>query len=335
MNRRESRTFCITCKRKTGYRIEKECVQKTIRGKDYNIWLTTARCEVCESRVNLHGLIDLNVRETDQQYRAAEGIITIEEIQKIMDLYDVGKAPLSLVLGFGEITITRYLDGQVPSKEYSDILKSVLGSREEMRKILLKNGSKISGPAYRKAMDAVANLDELFGSVSSELLAIISEVFRVLNEVTPLALQKILYYVQGLYIAKYNVPAFPEHCEAWIHGPVYRNVFKMFREFKYSPIEDSRFAMLENLADEMPKEKRELVDLVLNTVGIYNGKYLEEITHKEDPWKNARQGCLEDEPSAQKIDLDDMKDYFVEQNKKYDLYTEKGMRKYLRTMYQR
>ena len=38
------------------------------------------------------------------------------DIKKIMDIYKIGKAPLSLALGFGEVTIPRYLEGQVPSK---------------------------------------------------------------------------------------------------------------------------------------------------------------------------------------------------------------------------
>lgn len=35
-----------------------------------------------------------------------------------MKIYKIGKAPLSLALGFGEVTITRYLSGQIPLKEY-------------------------------------------------------------------------------------------------------------------------------------------------------------------------------------------------------------------------
>ena len=35
---------------------------------------------------------------------------------------DIEKRPLSKLLGFGELTITRYLDGQLPSVKYSNIL---------------------------------------------------------------------------------------------------------------------------------------------------------------------------------------------------------------------
>ena len=46
----------------------------------------------------------------------------------MMKIYKIGRAPLSLALGFGEVTIPRYLEGQMPSKEYSDIIKATFSS---------------------------------------------------------------------------------------------------------------------------------------------------------------------------------------------------------------
>ena len=53
--------------------------------------------------------MDYNVKEIDEQYRKAEEVITVEDIERLMKLYNIGKAPLSLALGFGEVTISRYL----------------------------------------------------------------------------------------------------------------------------------------------------------------------------------------------------------------------------------
>ena len=52
-----------------------------------------------------------------------------------MYLKEIGKVPLSLTSGFGEVTVSRYLKGQAPSKEYSGIIKVVL---------------LLSSPAYMK-----------------------------------------------------------------------------------------------------------------------------------------------------------------------------------------
>ena len=45
-----------------------------------------------------------------------------------MEIYKIGNESLSLKLGFIEVTIHRYLKGQVPSKKYSDIIKNALSS---------------------------------------------------------------------------------------------------------------------------------------------------------------------------------------------------------------
>ena len=45
-------------------------------------------------------------------------------------------------------------------------------------------------------------------------------------------LQKILYFIQGIYSATYDEFLFEENCEAWVHGPVYRNVYFLFKDFK-------------------------------------------------------------------------------------------------------
>lgn len=58
-----------------------------------------------EAGTRTPGLIDKNVREMDEQFRAAEGLVSIDDIEKLMKIYKAGKAPLSLALGFGEVTI--------------------------------------------------------------------------------------------------------------------------------------------------------------------------------------------------------------------------------------
>ena len=80
-----------------------------------------------------------NAQEIDRQYRLQEGIVSVEDIYNLMEVYKIGKAPLSQTLGFGEITITRYLAGQVPSKEYSDIIRKALESPNFMVEKLNQN----------------------------------------------------------------------------------------------------------------------------------------------------------------------------------------------------
>ena len=189
--------FCVECRKDTEYVLQKKTITKTIRDKAYQFVITTAVCPECGEEMGIPGLMDQNVREVDEQYRAAEGLVTVDDIEKLMKIYKIGKAPLSFALGFGEVTVSRYLSGQVPSKEYSDIMRAALTSPAFMKKLLNENREKIADTAYHKAMDAADGLEELF-SVSDNMLRVIAYVFERLEEVTPLMLQKLIYFIQGV-----------------------------------------------------------------------------------------------------------------------------------------
>ena len=248
-----------------------------------------------------------------------------------MKIYKIGKAPLSLALGFGEVTIPRYLEGQVPSKEYSDIVKAALASPAYMKEKLIENRDKLTDAAYKKAMTAADSIESLF-SVSDKMLRVIAYVFEKLEEVTPLMLQKLLYFIQGVYSALYGKPVFVEDCRAWIHGPVYPEVYELFRDFKYNPIDDARFALLEGNEDALTDDEKKVIDLVVNTFGMYGGKVLEKITHNEDPWMEARKGYGDSIPSSELLPKDRIMKYYIMVNQKYGIDTEAGLRTYIHDM---
>ena len=331
MKRKERKDFCITCRRDTEYVLKKQKVIRVIKDKEYQFSITTAICSECGEEMSLPGLIDRNIQEIDEQYRAMENIVTTEDIKRLMKIYKIGKAPLSLALGFGEVTISRYLTGQIPSKDYSDIMRKALTSPAYMKKMLKENKQKIADTAYSKAMEAAEQLENLF-SVSDKLLRAIYYIFQQLEEVTPLMLQKLLYFIQGIYLVLNNVSVFDEDCEAWVHGPVYPEVYNLFKDFKYNPIDDARFFVLTGTKDKLTAEERKVIDLVVNTFGLYGGKTLEKITHNEEPWKLAREGYDDGIPSNEIITKDSIRKYFSSVNEKYPLNSEKGINEYINAM---
>ena len=106
------RDYCINCRKETTYTLKKQEIRKVIKDKEYTFLITVAVCNECNEEISVPGLLDLNIKEIDSQYREKENLITIEDINKLLKIYDIGKGPLALVLGFGEVTIKRYLDGR-------------------------------------------------------------------------------------------------------------------------------------------------------------------------------------------------------------------------------
>jgi uncharacterized phage-associated protein len=331
MTEKGRRDFCIECRKETEYFLRKKNIVKNIRDKEYIFTITVAVCAECGEEMSIPGLIDKNVQEIDEQYRTAEGLVSIDDIEKLMKIYKIGKAPLSLALGFGEVTIPRYLEGQVPSKEYSDIMKTALSSPAYMKQKLVENREKLTDAAYRKAFTAAESIEKLF-SVSDKMLLVIAYIFEKLEEVTPLMLQKLLYFIQGVYSALYGRPILEEDCRAWVHGPVYPEVYELFRDFKYNPIDDARFALLEWADDTLTNDEKRVIDLVVNTFGMYGGKVLERITHNEEPWMEARKGYGDGIPSNELLPKEQIMKYYILVNQKYSIDTEDGLRTYIRDM---
>lgn len=331
MAERKRMDFCIECRKETEYMLQKRRIVRMIRDREYTFEITAAICGECGEEMSIPGLIDRNVQEIDEQYRETEGIVTVKDIERLMKLYKIGKGPLSLALGFGEVTIPRYLEGQIPSKEYSDIIKSALSSPAFMREKLAGNREKLTDAAYKKAMAAAEGLEVLF-CVSEKMLGVIACIFEELEEVTPLMLQKLLYFIQGIYSALYGKPLFEEDCRAWVHGPVYPEVYTLFRDFKYNPIDDVRFGLLKGTDDVLTEEERDVIDRVVNTFGIYGGKVLERITHNEEPWKSARKGYGDQVPSSELVSKDSIRKYYESVNEVYGVGSEEGVREYIRHM---
>lgn len=331
MTEKGRRDFCIECRKETEYLLQKKDIVKNIRDKEYTFAITVAVCAECGEKMSIPGLMDKNVQEIDEQYRSAEGLVSIDDIERLMKIYKIGKAPLSLALGFGEVTIPRYLEGQVPSKEYSNIMKTALSSPTYMKQKLMENREKLTDAAYRKAFAAAESIESLF-SVSDKMLRVIAYIFEKLEEVTPLMLQKLLYFIQGVYSALYGKSIFEEDCRAWIHGPVYPEVYDLFRDFKYNPIDDARFALLEGTEDALTDDEKRVIDLVANTFGMYGGKVLEKITHNENPWMEARKGYGDSIPSSELLPKERIMKYYILINQKYDIDTEDGLRTYIHDM---
>ena len=82
------------------------------------------------------------------------------------------------------------------------------------------------------------------------------------GEVTPLLLQKLLYFIRGVYSTLYGRPIFEEDCRVWVHGLVYPEVYELFRDFKYNPIDDARFALLEGTENALTDDEKRVIDLV-------------------------------------------------------------------------
>ena len=185
-----------------------------------------------------------------------------EEIEALMSLYHLGKAPLSYALGFGEVTITRYLQGSTPHPDYAQVIHNALCDIDYMMDLVNKNHEKM-GPAFKKAINRCLTLKSQF-SCSKEILQVISYLFYTLEELTPMQLESYLYFIQA-----YSYP----------------DVYHLFSTFPFRVQDDMRYKIIEDAYLDLDENKKEYIDEILNTFSRYPLKTLITLT-KTGPWKN-------------------------------------------------
>ena len=116
------KSFCEECRNDVDYIEAVAPMVGTIKEKAYHYVGKEAHCADCGSQLFIPELSDYNLRALYDVYRKENHIISLEQIREIPEKYTIGKRPLSLLLGWGEQTFSRYADGDMPTKQYSDIL---------------------------------------------------------------------------------------------------------------------------------------------------------------------------------------------------------------------
>ncbi len=308
--------FCEKCRDTVEYTVKMVDKEKTIKGRTTKYVGKAAYCDKCKEEIFIPEVRDFNLRALDVSYREAENLIKVEDIEKVLEKYDIGKRPLSLLLGWGEGTLTRYIDGDTPTKPYSDILKRILEDRNYYQDILEKNKGNISPVAFRKSMEAVEGINTATGNEISKIESAVKYLLMQTSEITPLALQKLLYFAQGFQKAFTDAFMFEEDCEAWVHGPVYRNVYNKYNGYGYNPIEEKE---LSHEGINLTEDEKELLDHIVSYFGCYSGKILENMTHSEEPWRVARRGLGDWENSDRVIEKIEIESYFNSVKEKYKM----------------
>jgi uncharacterized phage-associated protein len=121
---------------------------------------------------------------------------------------------------------------------------------------------------------------------------------------TNLKLQKLLYYAQAWHLAFYDEPLFDEEFRAWKHGPVLPTQYRRYRHTGWNPI-------LDRLSPpELPERVCLHLKYILRSYGSDSAIALEQMTHAEPPWREARGNLDPDRNSNRAISTESMRSFY-------------------------
>ncbi|OON98815.1 MAG: hypothetical protein ATN35_03205 [Epulopiscium sp. Nele67-Bin004] len=301
---KEKTSFCNECNHEVVVAGASSTLQGKLKGQTYfyegEVPLSDCGHEVKDDEIEM-----LNLKALHDTYRAENNIISLEKIREIPTKYQIGKRPLSNLLEWGELTFTRYFEGDLPSKAYSKILDDIYNSPEIYLEILEKNKNNISIKTYQKSIAVAKKLLQQ----NSKANDILSYIICNTADITQLSAQKLLYYCEGFYIAFFDTPLFNDSCYAHESGPIYQGLC---------------ISNIENI-NLLPAEKV-VIDNVIKSFACYSGMTLASMTTAEMPWilSNEQSKC---------ISKQDIKSYFVEVVKKYNMLSALDIQVYAKKMF--
>lgn len=131
-------------------------------------------------------------------------------------------------------------------------------------------------------------------------------ILRKAGTMTAMKLQKLVYYCQAWSLVWEDKPLFKARIEAWANGPVIPSLYQLHRgAFKVAawPQGDPK-AFDDNAAE------KSTIDAVIEFYGDKSSQWLSDLTHAEDPWKNARRGLPSGVPCKNEITTAAMAEYY-------------------------
>lgn len=102
------------------------------------------------------------------------------------------------------------------------------------------------------------------------------------DSITHLKLQKLAYYAQAWALVILGHPLFEEDFQAWTHGPVLPSLYKKYGGNGWDALP---------APESLPDIEDDAVTVLTEVKCIYgelSAKHLENLTHQEQPWREAR-----------------------------------------------
>lgn len=278
-------------------------------GVSYEYPAQQAVCRECGSEAVYDPFREAAGLAFNEAVRRANGLVPLEKVRGLPRKYRIGKRPLSLLLGWGELTYTRFFEGHTPSRSYSDTIERLYEDPAAYYRVLVRNRHRITDVAYRKSEQAVQALLEDSFSGEKKLYEV-ADYFCDLSDgdVTPMMVQKLTYYAHGFSYVFLDTPLLDQMPDVWQTEPVYEQIRQEFQERDYD----------DNLAPapvNFSEDEEELIRAVFESFGKYSGMVLSRMVQSETPLAEAVDDYAAVDGHS-KVSAEAMKAFFCEQAKK-------------------
>lgn len=133
---------------------------------------------------------------------------------------------------------------------------------------------------------------------------VVKFILSKIDRTTAMKLQKLVYYCQAWSLAWDGERLFKERIEAWSNGPVVRELYRWHRgRYEITGIDRGDITKLN-------ESQKKTISAVLDYYGNRPPQWLSDLTHMEEPWREAREGLPDGVRGCREISLASMEEYY-------------------------
>ena len=139
----------------------------------------------------------------------------------------------------------------------------------------------------------------------SSVFDVATYILKKKGPMSSMKLQKLCYYAKAWFLVWEDQELFFEKIEAWANGPVIPKLFEIHKgKFTVSLVDFSE------RSQKLDKNQKASIDKVLEFYGDKSSQWLSDLTHMEEPWRNARHGVPDGEKCNNEITSESMHEYY-------------------------
>jgi putative zinc finger/helix-turn-helix YgiT family protein len=111
------------------------------------------------------GVMDENLLCARNAYRAIKGLLTSDDISRIRNFYGLTQSDFAALLGWGEITVTRYESKAIQDETYDNLMRLVYDNPMFALECLDKHKERFSPERYAKIRNSIKERVEQSGNL--------------------------------------------------------------------------------------------------------------------------------------------------------------------------
>lgn len=225
---------CPICNKFHSIEIRKRLTQGLVKGEvvDYEeIYYLCPLSHEEENEFVPAGIMDENLLRARDAYRTQKGLLTSKEIVKIRDFYGLAQSDFSALLGWGDVTVTRYESKTIQDETYDNIMRMAYNNPMFALESLDKHKERFTEEKYKKIRNNIIykvresgnlylkkqEINSLYVNYQKEIdyngykLLDIEKVASVMgyfahfvNNLYKVKLMKLLWYADALYFRRHG-----------------------------------------------------------------------------------------------------------------------------------